>query len=248
MDLELRDSSLDSLRIGAVTRFTTIDYPGCISAVVFIQGCPWNCLYCQNQDLRHRTLEDTSLLIPWAGVENFLQKRQGLIDAVVFSGGEPCLDSALPVAMKRVKDLNYKVGLHTSGVYPNRLKSCLPYLDWVGLDIKAPLSNSILYEKITRCHNVTHKVIASLELILEFGVSYETRCTAHPDYLTNTDLETLTEDLYLKGVKNFALQLYRQPPGLEKELCLKPVKMDYPEKMVLNRMEKLFTHFVVRRN
>ena len=69
----------------------------------------------------------------WASVETLLKKRKGLLDGIVFSGGEPCMDPALPAAVRLVKDEGYAVGLHTSGAYPRHLKDCISLIDWVGL-------------------------------------------------------------------------------------------------------------------
>ena len=84
--------------------------------------------------------------LPWQDVLALLERRQGLLDALVFSGGEATLQAALPEAMRRVRAMGFKVGLHTAGPYPERLRECLPLLDWVGMDLKAPFAE---YERIT---------------------------------------------------------------------------------------------------
>ncbi len=78
----------NQLRIAGVTRFTTIDFPGFLSAVVFLKGCPWKCLYCQNPELQLKEFSENEEAVSWDYLENFLKKRIGLIDGVVFSGGE----------------------------------------------------------------------------------------------------------------------------------------------------------------
>ena len=123
-----------SLRVGGLTRFTSIDYPGKLSAVVFVQGCPWRCGYCHNPQLQSR---DEAAGPSWSEVMAWLPRRVGLIDAVVFSGGEPTLDPALGAAMDEVRALGLAVGLHSAGIYPRRLRELLPRLDWIGLDVKA---------------------------------------------------------------------------------------------------------------
>lgn len=237
----------ENLKIGAVTRFTTIDFPGCISAVLFLKGCPWDCLYCQNQELRRREFAPEEGSVSWEWVEKFLGKRFGLIDGVVFSGGEPCVDPALPDAVRRVKAIGYKIGLHTGGAYPERLKKILPDLDWVGFDVKAPTEKPEVYENVVRRKKVAEKVQESLDALLASGVSYEIRCTAHPDYLSDADLLLITEELQKKGVDTFALQIYRQPPGVDKSLWLERVGSDYPSQEVLDRMQSAFPHFILRR-
>src|SRR2546425_1022480 len=79
-------------KVGGVTPFSATDYPGKLAAVIFIQGCPWRCGYCHNPHLQLRT---GASLLRWPQVIDLLQRRVGLIDAVVFSGGEPTTDPAL---------------------------------------------------------------------------------------------------------------------------------------------------------
>lgn len=134
--------------------------------------------------------------------------------------------SALPDAVRRVKAIGYKIGLHTGGAYPERLKKILPDLDWVGFDVKAPTEKPEVYENVVRRKKVAEKVQESLDALLASGVSYEIRCTAHPEYLSNEDLLLITEELRKKGVKTFALQIYRQPPGVDKSLWLERVGSD----------------------
>ena len=85
-----------TLRIGGITPLTTIDFPGRLAAVLYCQGCPWRCSYCHNPELLDAT---TPAEMDWPQVLAFLRKRQGLLDGVVFSGGEPTLQAGLPQAL-----------------------------------------------------------------------------------------------------------------------------------------------------
>lgn len=238
----------EELLIGGVTRLTTIDFPGCLSAVVFIKGCPWKCLYCQNEELQKRELNDTDESVSWSYLDRFLNGRKGLLDGVVFSGGEPCVDPALVDAAKRVKEKGFKVGLHTGGMYPRKLQELLPYLDWVGLDIKAPLSDDAHYEKVVRRPGAASKVTSSLDLLLSEEVSLETRTTAHPNYLTDADILQIARELKDKGVETYALQIYRQPAETPEENLLPRVGSDYPKESTLEVLKEMFSNFIYRRN
>ena len=104
------------LLIGGLLPFTTIDYPGCLAAVLFCQGCPWRCVYCQN----HEILDPrTPGSVPWSQVVELLQRRRGLLDGLVFSGGEATRQPGLLSAAQEVKALGFAVGLHTAGIYPD---------------------------------------------------------------------------------------------------------------------------------
>ena len=93
------------MRIGGLTPLTTIDYPGELAAVVFCQGCPWRCPYCHNPHLQPGT---GSSSIAWPEVLGFLERRRGLLDAVVFSGGEPTLHKDLSLALASVRAIRLK--------------------------------------------------------------------------------------------------------------------------------------------
>lgn len=126
------------LKVAGITPFTSIDFPGKLAAVAFLQGCPWQCIYCQNPWMQSRAFAPDLEHSSWEELEKLLSRRKGLLDGVVFSGGEPLTDPALKSAIEEVKSLGMAVGLHTSGSYPRHLKEVIGLVDWVGLDVKAP--------------------------------------------------------------------------------------------------------------
>ncbi|MFB1485938.1 MULTISPECIES: anaerobic ribonucleoside-triphosphate reductase activating protein [unclassified Thiocapsa] len=190
---------VEYLRIGGFVPLTTIDYPGELAAVIFLQGCTWRCRYCQNGPLID---PNATPVMAWSEIRRFLERRRGLLDAVVFSGGEPTLQSALASAMTEVRDLGFKVGLHTAGSAPRRLALLLPLLDWVALDIKALPED---YPAITGSARSGEAAWESLSLIQASGVSFEVRTTVMPHW-TARDLETLAAALAQKGVRRYAVQ------------------------------------------
>ncbi len=175
----------NTINIGGFEPLTTIDYPGNLSCVVFTQGCPWRCRYCHNHDL---IPADKQTEFNWNDILQFIKTRVGLLDAVVFSGGEPCLQKNLLSAIKQTKALGFKIGLHTSGAYPKTLKQCLNYVDWVGFDIKhLPLN----YEEVTQTPKSADKAWASLGILLASKVDYQLRITKHPELISNEQLSRL---------------------------------------------------------
>jgi len=195
----------DALRIGGLTPLTTIDFPGRLAAVVFCQGCPWRCTYCHNTELLDATGPTTRT---WADVEQFLHTRRGLLDGVVFSGGEPTLQAALPDALSRVRAMGFATGLHTAGMYPERLAQMLPLLDWVGLDIKAPVHR---YDAITGVPGSGAKAWDALQRVLTSGVALECRTTWHAGLYGEDELRVLANRLADDGVTHWALQPCRDP-------------------------------------
>jgi pyruvate formate lyase activating enzyme len=179
------------------------DWPGELAATVFCQGCPWDCRYCHNPHLLPVKGQQE---IPWREVVAFLEERRGLLDGVVFSGGEPTLQSGLARAMRQVKDMGYKIGLHTAGPYPERLFSVLPLVDWVGFDVKAPFSE---YRGVTQVGGSGGKALASLRHLIGSGVPYEIRTTVHPSLLDEAALERLRSELSALKVSNHRIQVFR---------------------------------------
>lgn len=194
---------MTSLRIGGFTPFTTTDFPGRLAAVVFCQGCPWRCAYCHNP---HLLPADGAESHVWADILAFLETRRGLLDAVVFSGGEPTLQGGLADAMREVKSLGFQIGLHSAGMYPDRLARVLPLVDWIGLDVKAPRA---AYPRITGGAGSGEAVRASLDRVLSSDVAYQLRCTWHPDLLSATELAVLGDELKCLGADRPVLQEYR---------------------------------------
>lgn len=191
------------LRIGGLAPLSTADWPGMLSAVVFCQGCPWRCGYCHNP---HLIAPRGDTETPWAAVRAFLERRQGLLDAVVFSGGEPTLQDGLLSAVREVRTMGFKVGLHTAGMYPQRLAAVLPWIDWVGIDVKAPFDD---YARTTGVPASGARARASLEAVLAAGVAYEVRTTVHPRLLDDAALVALADALAAMGVRHYVVQAFR---------------------------------------
>ncbi|NKN32307.1 anaerobic ribonucleoside-triphosphate reductase activating protein [Marichromatium bheemlicum] len=190
-----------ALRVGGLTPLTTIDYPGELAAVIYCQGCPWRCRYCHNGHLLEQETSDEET-IAWDQVIEFLGTRRGLLDAVVFSGGEPTAQGALAAAMRETRALGFKIGLHTGGAYPQRLRRILPLVDWVALDIKALAAD---YPALTGVPGSGEPAWESLALLLTAAVGLEVRTTVPPDW-DQHQLAALVEALAATGVDHYCLQ------------------------------------------
>lgn len=243
----------DRMHIGGLTPLTSTDYPGALAAVVFCQGCPWRCSYCHNPHLIHRHRADGAANdggdgqgenpLEWSGVVDFLRRRQGLLDAVVFSGGEPTLQDGLREAIAEVCDLGFKVGLHTGGTYPTRLTELLPLLSWVGMDIKTDFED---YEHVTGAPNSGEKALESARLLLESGVAHEFRTTVHPLYHTPESLLQLAGELSRLGVRHYVLQEFR-PLGCSNRVASLHSAAELLDEALCRQIEPLFESFSVRR-
>ncbi len=191
------------LRVGGLTHLSTCDWPGELAATVFCQGCGWDCAYCHNPHLRPAQAEQH---VPWQSIFAFLRGRRRLLDGVVFSGGEPTLQPALLGAVQDVRSLGFRIGLHTAGMVPERFAYLLPWIDWVGFDVKAPFH---AYSRITGVEHSGDKALASIRLLLASGIPYEVRTTLHPALLTTEEMLELRDQLLSLGVMHYAVQHFR---------------------------------------
>ena len=199
--------SLDNpIRIGGIEKFSIVDFPNRMACVVFMQGCPWRCPFCHNTFLQEMNA-DTDIV--WHKVVDFLGKRKGMLDAVVFSGGEPLAQKGLVSAIKEVKALGYEVGLHTGGYNPSFFREVVKLVDWVGFDIKAPLRED-RYKAVTGGIANVEKVKESLNILIESGKNFECRTTCDPRFLSVDDLYEIADCLKDLGVKEYYLQKYRK--------------------------------------
>jgi pyruvate formate lyase activating enzyme len=195
-----------AVRVGGLIRFSTSDWPGRLAAVLFLQGCPWHCGYCHNPHLlpmRGEHEEDWAATLAWLGT------RRGLLDGVVFSGGEPTAQPGLAAAIRAVRAQGFAIGLHTGGGYPRRLAEVVGEVDWIGFDIKAA---SVDYAAVTGVRASGIAAFASLDLVLRSGVTVEIRTTVHPDVTSTAMLTALARELAGLGITHWVLQRFR-PTG-----------------------------------
>lgn len=222
-----------TLRVGGLTPLSSTDWPGMLAAVVFCQGCPWRCGYCHNP---HLIPAQADREMAWDEVIAFLKRRRGLLDGVVFSGGEPTAQAGLADAMRAVRALGFKVGLHTGGAYPRRLAEVLPLLDWVGLDAKAPFAD---YARVTGVEGSGERALASLDCLLASGVDHEIRTTVHPHLLADAGVVDLARALADRGVQRYVLQPFRSQGCADPELRRDSARSS-PWSALVERVGELF--------
>lgn len=227
------------LKVGGFVPLSTADWPGRLAAVVFCQGCPWRCGYCHNPHLQPALGE---AMLDWRSIAAKLERRRGLIDAVVFSGGEPTAQSALRRAMLTVRDMGFGVGLHTAGIYPQRLRRLLPITDWVGFDVKTLFSE---YNAVAGVAGGA-RALESLQAVLESGVDCEVRTTVHPHLIPPHSLMSLVQALAGLGVRRYVLQEFRNE-GCAGAWRRAAPAASYLDDEFCSRIAGLFESFEVRR-
>ena len=234
--------SLRSLRIGGWVPFSTVDHPGHLAAVVFVQGCPWRCGYCHNTHLQSRRGAPASQEA-WDQVLSWLETRRGLLDSVVFSGGEPLVDPCLPQAVMQVKALGFQVALHTAGMYWDRLRELSSQLDWVGLDIKASLDDDADYDRVTGAAQSAWAVRQSLDALRQSGVAFECRTTVHPTWADKLSLERTARSLAARGASHWVIQRAR---AAQSHGALPMVDPDFPPPDLVERLKTLIPSLSLR--
>ena len=193
---------MHDIQIGGLVPFTTIDYPEKLSAVLFLVGCPLRCAYCSNPHLLSvgDGEYDPERVFEW------LESRVGKLEAIVFSGGEALMQGpALFEYIKKVRDLGFKIGLHTNGFYPNLLERSADLVDWIGLDFKATREK---YPDLTGQGIAYDNMMRSLDVWRATGKDYEVRITCDPRFITKSDLMEITDILHQRDVKKIAIQKY----------------------------------------
>lgn len=176
------------MKIGGFQKFSLIDYPGLISAVIFTQGCNLRCPYCHNPELvlpeRFERTVDMKYVI------DFLENRTGKIDGVTITGGEPTLQSGLLPFINRIRKLKFKIKLDTNGTQPEIIQEILDenLIDYIAMDIKAPYGS---YSYISGVSLDTDSITESIYRILNSGVDYQFRTTIVPGLHTEEMIRDL---------------------------------------------------------
>ena len=230
-----------NIKIGGAERFSLVDFPGKVAAVLFLQGCPWRCPFCYNTHLQSADADES---IDEEAFFAFLERRKGKLDAVVFSGGEPLMQEGLYIAMQKAKSMGYTIGLHTGGFNPRALAKVLPFVDWVGFDIKAPFDEKH-YQRATGSQTPLKSILESLDMVIKQGIPFETRTTCDPRLLSIDDIYTIAKQLKEKGIDNYHLQKYRPIPS-DKESTEDMCNSFFRDKELLAYLKENFKVFDTR--
>ncbi len=190
--------------INGFQKLTILDYPGKVACIVFTPGCNFRCPFCHNASLVTHIDKETFLQVD--EVLDYLKKRQGLLDGVVITGGEPLLQDGIEDFIAEIKSLGYCVKLDTNGSFPEKLISIVGkgLVDYVAMDIK----NS--KEKYGITAGLEKLDVAKIEESVEFLKSgtcpYEFRTTVVRELHTPQDIESMA--MWLKGSKQCFLQSF----------------------------------------
>lgn len=206
------------MAIVGIDKLSLLDYEDKVSVVLFSQACNFRCPFCHNGE----SVLNAQSEIDFAEILAFLKTRKGLVDAVVFSGGEPTLESDLEVKIKQVKELGYLIKLDTNGTNPEMVEHLLDeqLVDYVAMDIK---NSPSLYAQTSGVKNINiENIKKSIAIIMSKAPDYEFRTTLVKEFHEHMDYDAFYE--LIKGAKKLFLQKF-----VDREGCIRKGLHDVDE-------------------
>ncbi len=188
------------MRLGGLQKMTLLDFPGRVACTVFTVGCNFRCPFCHNSSLV------VSPALPEPSQDDFfafLRKRQGLLDGVAITGGEPLLHPDMPEFLEKIRALGYAVKLDTNGAFPERLRAILDakLADYVAMDVK---NSREKYELTAGVTGILPAVERSVELLMGGATPFEFRTTLVDELHEPEDFTAIGE--WIAGTERYFLQ------------------------------------------
>ena len=201
------------MKFSGLQQVSLVDYPDKIASVLFTPGCNLRCPFCHNW----RIAVDPQPPFLQEGIAlEILESRKKYVNAVVVTGGEPCMHKELPKFLAKLKDRGFMVKLDTNGFFPDKLEECLASVDYVAMDVKTCREKYKLLGA-----NETTELMRTIETLKMGKVPYEFRTTAVPEIVTAQDATCIGE--MIKGSKTYAIQQFIAQDTLDKRYqTLKP--------------------------
>lgn len=196
--------------IAGMQNLTLLDFPGKTACTIFTYGCNFRCPFCHNAMLVTDPKLDTPL--DAETIYAYLRKRQGLLDGVCITGGEPLLQKDLADFIRPIRALGYAVKLDTNGSMPERLITMCEsgLVDMVAMDIKNAPS---LYASTAGTEQVSVEAIhESVRYLMRGKISYEFRTTVVREYHNAESFAAIGK--WLQGADAYYLQQFRDTSAL----------------------------------
>jgi pyruvate formate lyase activating enzyme len=229
------------MKLGGWQRLSLIDYPERLSAVLFTQGCNFRCPYCHNPEL----VDPKRFQEPLAqeDVLSFLRTREGKLDAVCITGGEPTIQPALVEFMEEIKEMPYLIKLDTNGSHPEVLARLVGkrLIDYMAMDVKGPLPK---YGQISKSSIDTKRIKESIQLIIDSGIDHEFRTTVVKSILTKTDFKKI--GTLIKGAQRYVLQKFVPSKTLDRRFMKEATYSDKDFEGLRGKLEDYVQEAVVR--
>lgn len=220
------------MEIKGLQKLTLLDYPEKIACVVFTGGCNFRCPYCHNASLVFNKIGEA---IEEEEIFAFLEKRKGILDGVVITGGEPLLQRDIENFIKKIKEKGFLVKLDTNGSFPEKLKGLADkkLIDYIAMDIK---NSKAKYAKTAGNEKLDITAIEkSIKIVMESGIDYEFRTTVTKELFQEEDFDEIGK--WIAGAKKYYLQNFVNSGDLVGENGMTPLSKNeiIRAKSILNR-------------
>ena len=206
------------MNIQGLQKLTLLDYPGRVACTIFTDGCNFRCPFCHNSDLvLHSTVrQGIAPVLSHDALFSFLEKRQGILDGVCITGGEPLLQPDLEEMIREIRELGYLVKLDTNGSFPEKLAHLLEQglIDYVAMDIKNCPERYRETAGLPDHYDLT-PIRDSVQLLMGGDVPYEFRTTIVREYHRPQDVVSMAQ--WIAGARQYYLQGF-----VESENVIKP--------------------------
>jgi pyruvate formate lyase activating enzyme len=205
------------MNFAGLQKTSLLDFPDKLATVVFVSGCNLRCPFCHNWRL---VLEPRNSFLSEETVLQVLDSRRKYINAVVVTGGEPTLHVQVPQFLKTLKERGFATKIDTNGFFPDVLKKCLPYLDYVALDVKTSLEQY----QLLGAENLDN-YLRTIEMLKEGSTDYEFRNTVVPGFVDSSIITKMGE--VVEGAKRFVFQQFVPGDTLDNAFnAVKPYSRD----------------------
>lgn len=194
------------MKIQGLQKLTLLDYPEKVACTIFTAGCNFRCPFCHNASL---VLEEKQQAVyREEEIFSFLKKRQGILDGVCVSGGEPLLQADIDIFLEKVKKLGFLVKLDTNGSFPKKLKELVKngLVDYVAMDIKNSRELYCRTAGIADQETIMERIQESASFLLKSPVDYEFRTTVVQGYHTRETFEEI--GCWIRGAEKYFLQAF----------------------------------------
>ncbi len=217
------------IKIGGLQKTTFIDYPGKVACTVFLCVCNFRCPFCYSGELVLPEKIKNQPEIRKKEFFDFLERRKGLLEAIVICGGEPTVNKDLPDFIKEIKKFGYLIKLDTNGSNPEMLQKLIDekLIDYVAMDVKAPKEK---YEKTIGVKIDIKKIEKSVNILKKGIIGYEFRTTIIPGIIDKEDVFKIAK--WIGPAQKYFLQNFKAEKTIDPKFeKIKPYSDEYMEEI-----------------
>lgn len=200
---------------GGIQQNSMIDFPGRLASVLFVPGCNFRCPYCHNPSLALNQIDPENTITIKETID-FLRERQGFLEGVVITGGEPTLQPELLSVCKKIKQLGYPIKIDTNGSRPKAIEALFAaeVVDYIAMDVK---SDPDYYFPLLLSDKDPASIRSSIRLILKSGIAHEFRTTCIHPLVNLPIIQTISR--LVAGADLYVLQQFHTRQVLDPDYC-----------------------------